>query len=374
MSGRPSLFRTARGYPRWIPAALIALALLLNLITPPHLTFVALFAAAPLLAAMLDTTWVTAVTGVVASVCVLLLFLFSPRPDYSWRESSLQLATVLTVSVVGVVINRYVTRSGEQLASARSVAEAVQRAVVPSPPPVVGPLRCAARYRAAQLDALIGGDLYAAQDTPFGVRLMLGDVRGKGLGATDAVAVAIGAFREWSVHEPELVDLTGRVEAALLRESDLRGVIDPYEGFITAVVVELVPGPEYQLSIVNRGHPPPLLLSPDGEPRYLTPDRPALPLALGELDRGAQPVFRDVLPPDGHLLLYTDGVSEARDADGRFYDPEVGLRGHRCAGPEELLDEVMAQVVAHTDGALKDDLAVLAVHRPHREVDAPLWG
>ncbi|MFG2841555.1 serine/threonine-protein phosphatase, partial [Kitasatospora sp. NPDC048296] len=86
-----------------------------------------------------------------------------------------------------------------------------QRAVLPEPPRNIGPLTVAAGYTAAQAEARIGGDFFAVQETPFGVRMIIGDVRGKGLAAVAAVSIAIGAFRQEAEYAPSLVTLGRRM-------------------------------------------------------------------------------------------------------------------------------------------------------------------
>ncbi len=119
-------------------------------------------------------------------------------------EAVTELVTVVVVSVLAVLVNLLVRRGQERLASVREIAEAAQRAVLPEPAERIGGFQIAARYEAAQEGASIGGDLYAVQDTPHGVRLIVGDVRGKGMGAVGAVAVVIGAFREAAEQEATL--------------------------------------------------------------------------------------------------------------------------------------------------------------------------
>ena len=70
-----------------------------------------------------------------------------------------------------------------------------------------------------------------------------------------------------------------------------------------------------------------------------------------------------VLAPGSQLLLYTDGVSEARNADGAFYDPAARLRGRCFPSPGALLDGLLTDVERHTDGRTSDDMALLAVAR-----------
>ncbi|MEV0415308.1 PP2C family protein-serine/threonine phosphatase [Streptomyces sp. NPDC050448] len=345
-----------------LPATLIALGLAFDLVTPPSYTGSPFFSAAPLIAAPLFTLWVTAFTGMLASLAVVLLHVLNST---TWRVEALtELVTVVTVSGLAVLINRVVRRSGEQLASARGIAEAAQRAVLPTPAERIAGLHVCARYEAAQADAFIGGDLYAVQDTPYGVRLAVGDVRGKGLGAVEAVAVVLGAFREAAETEPTLEGVAQRLERALAREGTRRDSLDAVEGFTTCVLGEIPAGAQV-LRLVNRGHPEPLLLYADGSLAVLAPAEPALPLGMGVLaEAWPDRVEEWAFPAGSTLLLYTDGLTEARDAAGVFYDPATRLRGRVFPGPGELLGALSSDVRRHTGGGTTDDMALLAVGRP----------
>ncbi|MFF0219796.1 PP2C family protein-serine/threonine phosphatase [Streptomyces vinaceus] len=352
----------ARMVVRALPAVLIAGGLAFDLLTPPSYTGSPFFSAAPLIAAPLSSLRVTVLTGVLASLAVVLLHLLNGT---TWQVEALtELVTVMTVSGLAILTNRVVRRSGERLASARGIAEAAQRAVLPEPAERIAGLHVRARYEAAQADAFIGGDLYAVQDTPYGVRLAVGDVRGKGLGAVEAVAVVLGAFREAADTEPTLEGLVRRLERALTREGTRRDGLDSVEGFTTCVVGE-IPADAQVLRLVNRGHPEPLLLYADGRVSVLAPAEPALPLGMGDLgrtwpDRAEEWPF----PAGATLLLYTDGLTEARDAAGVFYDPAARLSGRVFPGPGELLGALSSDVRRHTGGGATDDMALLAVGRP----------
>lgn len=351
----------ARRVVRILPFLLILLGLVFDLLTPPSFTGSPFFTAAPLIAAPLFSLGATALTGIASSAAVVGLHFYNGT---SWRAEALtELVTVLTVSGLALLINRVVRRSVERLASARGIAEAAQRAVLPTPAERIGGLHVAARYEAAQADAFIGGDLYAVQDTPYGVRLAVGDVRGKGLGAVEAVAVVLGAFREAAETEPTLEGLAGRLERALAREGTRREGLDAEEGFTTCVLGE-IPAGAGLLRLVNRGHPEPLLLYPDGGLTVLAPAEPALPLGLGELARGRPDTAGEwPFPAGSTLLLFTDGLTEARDRAGVFYDPAVRLRGRVFPGPDEVLSALSSDVRRHTGGAATDDMALLAVGR-----------
>ncbi|WP_330335104.1 serine/threonine-protein phosphatase [Streptomyces sp. NBC_00536] len=344
-----------------LPVLLVVLGLVFDVTTPPNYTGSPFFSAAPLVAAPLFALGATVLTGVLASLAVVALHVHNGT---TWKGEALtELVTVLTVSGLAVLINRVVRRSGAQLASARGIAEAAQRAVLPTPADRIGGLHIAARYEAAEADAFIGGDLYAVQDTPYGVRLAVGDVRGKGLGAVEAVAVVLGAFREAAEQEAALEGVARRLERALAREGNRRDSLDAVEGFTTCVLAE-IPRGTGALRIVNRGHPEPLLLGPDGSLAVLHPAEAALPLGMGELGSWPDRAEEWDFPAGATLLLYTDGLNEARDRAGEFYDPPARLRGRIFPGPEEVLDALITDVRHHTGGGATDDMALLAVARP----------
>ncbi|MGW6708449.1 PP2C family protein-serine/threonine phosphatase [Streptomyces sp. NPDC054956] len=364
-SGRA--FGAAAGSPvvrrivKMLPASLIALGLAFDVLTPPSFTGSPFFSAAPLIAAPLFTLRWTALTGVLATLAVIVLHIYNGT---TWKVEALtELATVLTVSGLATLINVVVRRGTEQLASARGIAEAAQRAVLPTPAERIAGLHVSASYEAAQADAFIGGDLYAVQDSPYGVRLAVGDVRGKGLGAVEAVAVVLGAFREAAESEPTLEGVAQRLERALAREGTRRDSLDAVEGFTTCVLGEIPPGAGV-LRLVNRGHPEPLLLYADGGLSVLAPTDPALPLGMGDLGGWPDRAQEWPFPAGATLLLYTDGLTEARDGAGTFYDPADRLRGRVFPGPDELLSALGSDVRRHTGGGATDDMALLAVARP----------
>ncbi|MGW5274460.1 PP2C family protein-serine/threonine phosphatase [Streptomyces sp. NPDC004044] len=355
-----------RGWAWWfvraLPFLMIVGGLVFDYLSPPPFTAVPMFVAAPLIAAPFFSPAGTALTGVAAVFSILSLRLSSGGLLHV--VPFIELVTVITVAVLAVVINRVVRRSNEQLASARVIAETAMRAVLPTPSERIGGLQVAARYEAAQADEFVGGDLFAVAESSYGVRLVVGDVRGKGLEAVGTVAVVIGAFREAAEQEDSLEGVARRLERALAREGARQGGIDPVEGFVTAVLAEIPPGAA-EVRIVNRGHPEPLLLHPDGSLEVLSPTVPALPLGM---DLGVWTDRADVweLAAGMTLLAYTDGLSEARDTQGDFYDPAARLSGRIFPGPEELLSALADDVRLHTGGRSTDDMALLAVARPAR--------
>ncbi|WP_156727297.1 PP2C family protein-serine/threonine phosphatase [Streptomyces apocyni] len=347
-------------FVRALPVLLIIVGLAVALLTPPRFTAAPFFSAAPLIAAPFFSFGGTLLIGLASCASVIGPQMYNDTMGYP--QELTELVTVTTVATLAIVINLVVRSRGEQLASVRHIAEAAQRAVLPEPPPRIRGLAIAARYEAAQADAFIGGDLYAVQDTPHGVRLVVGDVRGKGLGAVEAVAVVIGAFREAAEGEATLAAVAQRLERALTREGTRREGLDEFEGFTTAVLAE-IPHDQELVRLINRGHPEPVLLGADGALRALTPDEPALPLGMGDLAAWPDQATEEEFPAGSTLLLYTDGLSEARDADGVFYDPATRLGGRIFPGPDALLAVVADEVHDHTGGVTTDDMALLAVAR-----------
>ncbi|WP_377273465.1 PP2C family protein-serine/threonine phosphatase [Peterkaempfera sp. SMS 1(5)a] len=342
---------------RLLPAVLLLFAVSVDFATPRTVSAAALYTAAILVAAPLLSLRGTVLTGVSALVLDWAMFWY-----FGYRRSAIafsELAMVATVTGIGALLNRLLYHQEVKLQSVRDIAAAAQRAVLPQPPARIGPLRFAARYEAAQTDAQIGGDLYAVVDTPYGVRCMIGDVRGKGTGAIRAVVVAIGTFREAALQEPSLTGLAERLERALVLMAQQSGSLTEAEGFVTAVLAEF-PQRGDEVRLVNRGHPPPLLFL--GETvQYVEPRRPALPLGLAALGSDAECVDTFAFPEGASLLLYTDGLTEARNATGTFYNPVGRFTGQRYPTPDALLDALLADVYQHTDGRRADDMALLAV-------------
>jgi integral membrane sensor domain MASE1 len=231
----------------------------------------------------------------------------------------------------------------------RQIVKVAQEAVIRPPAPFVGPVALAARYESATEEAGIGGDLYEAADTPFGVRIVIGDVRGKGLAAVRTASSALRAFRRWVYSAPDLADLVARV----VRETE-HGLVHDDEEFITALFVEIAASG--QLRIVNVGHPAPLQVR-GREIRTLEPSQTSPPVGVQ-----AGPLVPDQfeLHPLDRLLLFTDGLAEGRDRAGRFFPLREAVTG--ILDTEDLdqaLDDLMTRYLRHVGGRVTDDIAIL---------------
>ncbi|MET8955658.1 PP2C family protein-serine/threonine phosphatase [Streptomyces sp. NPDC004533] len=271
-----------------------------------------------------------------------------------------ELTSAVFTALVGIGVNRVVARHERRLEAMRSVAAAAQRAVLPLPPTRLGPLTIAAVYKAAHIEALIGGDAYGVQDTPYGIRLLIADVRGKGLGAVGVVSVLLGTFREAADQAPSLVVLAERLERALVKDASWREEVIRTEGFVTALLGEITPG-AHHVRLLNCGHPSPYLIEGDTV-SSLDPAEPGLPLGLRDLGGPQAEPGEWPFPVGSTLLLVTDGVTEARDPSGAFYEAVTRLGGRGpFRRPDEVIEVLVRDVEHWTGGPRDDDMAILAI-------------
>jgi hypothetical protein len=181
-----------------------------------------------------------------------------------------------------------------------------------------------------------------------------------------AVATTLGAFREAAHYEDDLVQVMNHCAAALRREAAVPGSYPEealMEGFTTTLIAQ-IPHGEPVVQLVNRGHPPPLVLH-EGRIQALMPTTPLPPLGLEDLmpDLSEKPENHPFTPGD-RLLLYTDGVIEARNPENTFFHlPETMESISFSTTPQEFLDQLHHALIHHTGGHLADDVAMILADR-----------
>ncbi|MGW1817553.1 PP2C family protein-serine/threonine phosphatase [Streptomyces sp. NPDC002125] len=358
----------------WIPVGLIVMAVVIDLVTPQDVTSAPLLIAAPVAAAPL--CGIRGIVGVGLVAMAVHACLAWIDGTFGWRAGVANQITLAGVTVLAVLIHRTLRRQDARARRAQYVAAVAQQAVLPMPPSRLGDLSIEARYVPAESEAAIGGDLYVVQSTPYGIRVMVGDVRGKGLGAVSAVSADLGAFRYAADESEDLPQLVRRLERALLREGERRGGQERAEGFTTALIAEFSEDLA-RVRLINRGHPPPVVLDARGRATRLDSSEEAPPLGMSDLGVWSAPVDSFPFPAGSTLLCFTDGITEARDAAGDFYDPVVrlplalggSLRSVDGLTPGHILDTLIEDVRRHSGGRPQDDQALLALYREHPGVN-----
>ncbi|MFG2308208.1 PP2C family protein-serine/threonine phosphatase [Streptomyces sp. NPDC048566] len=302
-----------------------------------------------------------------------------PLAEQDGLEARMATSAVFFAVGTGLVVHVRAVLLRE-LRQVREVAGAAQRVLLRPLPPRVDGLGVAAAQMSADRAAAVGGDLYEVIATEHGVRVVMGDVRGHGLGAIGTVAAVLGSFREAAHDEPELGGVLRRLDRALARHlrerarrehpsSGARGpeTDDPVaEDFVTVLLLEI--RPDGEVRALNCGHPWPYLLG-TGRVAPLARAEPLPPLGPFPLPAvlRAEPCG-PLLPGDG-LFLHTDGVEDARDARGRFFPLLPALTDavrDRPVVPEAVLRAVLAGLLRHSDGRPGDDVALLVLRNDRR--------
>jgi PAS domain S-box-containing protein len=229
-----------------------------------------------------------------------------------------------------------------------TIAETLQRSLLPERLPRIEGLEIAARYLPAGHGSAVGGDWYDALERPDGrVALVVGDVVGHGLRAAAIMGQLRNAFRAYGLTESSPAEVMARVN---------RLVISGEEEAMATVLYLVLDRETGDVTFASAGHPPPLVLSSDGA-RFLEGGRS---VPVGAAEPG---VFREataVLPPGASLLLYTDGLVERRDTPLEDRMTELAdTAGRGEGGLEGLCDSVLAGVLGQQ--VPSDDVALLAV-------------
>jgi serine phosphatase RsbU (regulator of sigma subunit) len=344
-----------------IPVALIVLITVVDIRSPTDIHLGPLLVIAPALTPSFSGPRATAAIGALAVAAQ--IFIAVLHGGLSTSNHVAQIVALAVLSTLIVVFTVVRERRREQLARAQSIAEAAQRALLRPLPGRIGPLEIATMYLAAEDETQIGGDLFTATRAGSGTRIMIGDVRGKGLAAVGEAALLLSAFRLVATRCPDLPAVAGILDQHVQRylvdfadSGDETG-----EHFITALLVE-IPDDTPVTHLSNCGHPPPLLLRADGV-TVLDEAEAAPPLGVQAATATAHANSTSAFQGADTLLLYTDGVTEARDPGGTFYPlAERATRWATCA-PEVLLGHLRRDLLAHCGGRLGDDAAILAIRR-----------
>ncbi|NLU76591.1 serine/threonine-protein phosphatase [Streptomyces sp. HNM0575] len=346
-----------------VPLAWLVIIVVADATSPPDIHLGPLLVAAPAITASFGGPRLTALIAFLSVVAQALIAVLREREQLFSANHQAQVYSLILVGVCLVIFCSVQEHRAQELSQVRYVAETAQQLALRPLPERIGPLRVASLYLAAEAEARIGGDLYAAARTPTSTRLIIGDVRGKGMSAVGDATLLVGAFRA------AVRARTGMAEtAAFLDESVVWNLGEPSdteqtrETFITASLLD-IPDEDNSCGLIVCGHPPPLLLR-KGHVAPVEPHLPAPPLGLGEMAPAEYRVDAFELEAGDLLVLYTDGITEARDPAGRFYPLAERMTAWTdCSGPDALLKQLRRDLTHHVGGPLGDDAAVIAVER-----------
>lgn len=305
----------------------------------PH--YLGLLAAVPFLAAAFAGWPEVLAVGALASI---LGSAFAMYPDGPTGASMINLTGVVISTGIAAVVGTLRARQAERVTELSRLASVAQAAVLAPLGPQVGPLAVAGRYISASAAADIGGDLYEALDTSYGVRMIIGDVRGKGLEAVRLASIVLGSYRHVAHERSDLRAVVADLDRAVARSVG-------EEDFVTVAIAEERGG---TLTIVNCGHPAPLLLR---RGQVISLDPPASAPPLGFMPEVKSRVDR--LEPGDRILLYTDGLAEAR-RNGEFFpinERAWGLLGHGTVA--DGLASLESALMEWVEGQLDDDIALV---------------
>ena len=235
------------------------------------------------------------------------------------------------------------------------VAQTLQESLLPPELPEIPGTDLAARYHAAVETVDVGGDFYdifEAGSRKWGVAL--GDVSGKGVDAAAVTSLARHTLRAAALSKRTPSGILSILNTALLEQTE-------HDRFCTGVYAELRPRfGRLMVTVACAGHPPPYIVRSDGTVEAL-PCEGSLLGIIPEMeltDVGMELGFGD------KLVFYTDGVIEARAADGRvFGDGEFERLLHECAsrGVAAAADLITNAVIDFQDGRPRDDVALVVI-------------
>ncbi|WP_217913769.1 PP2C family protein-serine/threonine phosphatase [Miltoncostaea marina] len=239
----------------------------------------------------------------------------------------------------------------------RELWETVQHGLLPARLPGVRGLRLAARYRPAERALLVGGDFYDAMVLPDGrLAVMVGDMAGHGASSAAQAAGLRFGWRTLVSVDPDPAKVLAGLNAQM-GSPEQRA-----EGLFASIIYMLI-DERGSVSFAPAGHPPPIVMT-DGSCQPLEPARSG-PL-LGVFDAAEWPVTRTALPYGGTIVLYTDGLIEARQGADTFGVERacVVLEAERRSALELRVERMIEAARRHEDQSLRDDVVVLAVERP----------
>lgn len=289
-------------------------------------------------------------------------FVIAPTHDVTGTVTGLLVSTtdVTARTVARLQVETEARDAHRDHSRALDVVTALQSALLPHELPLLPQVDVAARYLLASVDSAAGGDWFDAVARPGGrVALVVGDVVGHGVDASAIMGQLRAVLHERLLGDEPIADALAPLDRFARRHAQAASA--------TVCVAELDPGTG-DLTYCTAGHPPPLVVGADGEPRFLAPTG-AGPLAAGT----DFPHVAEHLGPGEILVLYTDGLVERPERGPAESTVEVGRvlsdaamnRGLRVGAPARATERVCQiglEMLTRVTG-YADDITLLAAQR-----------
>ncbi len=268
-----------------------------------------------------------------------------------YRRRDAQFAWILSGRVALALDNSGLFADLERAEMARAeIADTLQRGLLPPPLPHIPGWSLAAMYRPAGAENEVGGDFYDAFRISGGWMLIVGDVTGRGAQAASVTALARYTLRTAAILTDDPVAALATLNRALLAR---RGT-----ALCSVAALALSEDPSQPVRIAVAGHPPPLLVN-GGEVSEAALADPV----LGAFANGSWRIGYSQVEAGQQLVVITDGIIEAAGGEGRF--GEERLRAHLAGSgsPAHVVQRLEGALHVFTEGALDDDVAILAISR-----------
>jgi PAS domain S-box-containing protein len=277
--------------------------------------------------------------------------LVSSKPDRRYDREDLLLAEDLAYRCALAADNARLYRGRSE------IARVLQRSLLPPHLPEIPGVEVGAEYLSVEEASEVGGDFYDLINTvEDGWICAIGDVRGKGVEAASVTALARYTIRAVTLKNDKPSEVLAALNEAMLRQL-------PEDRFCTAACIRLEPQDDslgVGVDVSRAGHPPPLLVSPEGTVEEVG----CSGRVLGVFPEAELKDTSLRLMPGEALVLYTDGVTEARSPDGDFFG-EGRLRRllGSCAGCDAVTfaRRIKSVVLDFQEGYPRDDLAILVL-------------
>lgn len=275
----------------------------------------------------------------------------SSSPERRYDEEDLALAENLAYRCAITVDNARLYRDRDE------ISRTLQRSLLPPHLPEIPGFEVGAEYLPLGEANEVGGDFYdVINNINNGWICSIGDVRGKGAEAAAVMALAHYTIRAVTMRDDRPANILASLNEALLQQL-------PENRFCTAACLRLEPQddkPGVGVDVSCAGHPPPIILRVDGGLEEVN----CSGKALGVFEDAELDQLSLRLMPGDTILLYTDGVTEARAPDGEFFG-EDRLRAllRSCLGQDAptLAAKVKSEILAFQDGDPRDDLAIMVL-------------